>query len=340
MYIQYYDKGGRALKKVGSTVRKTGERLNGIGERLNRGLTALGGGTKKVIEVRGSKTLEKEQKVVSQAKKTVAESRKAVENTGKDVEAARSLGKSARKDLQQVKKSNGSKAAIDAANKDRELAHQLYDKASEKATNATTKLAADKQTLLQAKQNLNNQALKLVRNRGLKRLGIAGVLGGAGAGLYNTLTSPSDSQEDQSQYRWTPDHGWQYKDDQGNYVDQTKEYGLDRFHNINYYDGANWVSDYKQGSDGSIYDSSGQVIGQAIDPKDLAQSGYSNVFDYNAHQAGIDPNQVTAVQQALQQLGYNIGAVDGKFGGRTATALQDALKNNNNKQLFASYLAS
>lgn len=341
MYIQYYDGGGafkKGAQKVGAGARKMGERLNRVGERLNQGLVALGGGTRKVAEARGAKSLEKNRNSIAEAKKAVGESNMAVENATKDVEAARASGKQARKDVQQIKRSNGSTDALNAANEDRLLAHQLYDEARKKAVGATTKLSADQQALRQAKQNLNNQALKLVRNRGLKRLGMAGLLGAAGAGLYHTLTSPSDSQEDQSQYRWTPENGWQHLDDQGNYVDQTKEYGVDRFNNINYYDGTNWVSDYKQGSDGTIYDNSGQVIGSAIDPKDLAASGYSNIFDYNTAQAGIDPNQVVAVQQALQKLGYNIGNVDGKFGGRTAAALQDALKDH--QDIFSTYRSS
>lgn len=154
---------------------------------------------------------------------------------------------------------------------------------------------------------------------------IAGGIGGTGllgGMVYNALTSgvPEQSEQSQSKYRYTSNNGWE-KNEDGKWSPQQKEFGIDRNGNVNYYDGQNWVSDYIQDSDGTIYNRQGQVIGSMIDPIYMNASGYDNIFDYNAAQAGIQPEQVAAVQQAL-------GVIpDGKWGARTQAAYEQAMNN-------------
>lgn len=154
---------------------------------------------------------------------------------------------------------------------------------------------------------------------------IAGGIGGTGllgGMVYNALTSgvPKQSEQSQSKYRYTSNNGWE-KNEDGKWSPQQKEFGIDRNGNVNYYDGQNWVSDYIQDSNGTIYNRQGQVIGSMIDPISMHASGYDNIFDYNAAQAGIQPEQVAAVQQAL-------GVIpDGKWGARTQAAYEQAMNN-------------
>ena len=154
---------------------------------------------------------------------------------------------------------------------------------------------------------------------------IAGGIGGTGllgGMVYNALTSrvPEQSEQSQSKYRYTSNNGWE-KNENGKWSPQQKEFGIDRNGNVNYYDGQIWVSDYIQDSNGTIYNRQGQVIGNMIDPIYMHASGYDNIFDYNAAQAGIQPEQVAAVQQAL-------GVIpDGKWGARTQAAYEQAMNN-------------
>ena len=85
-----------------------------------------------------------------------------------------------------------------------------------------------------------------------------------------------------------------------------------------YYNGSNYATDFIQGSDGNIYSSQGELLGNVGNDARLA--GYDDVFDYNAAKAGIDPSQVAAIQQLL---GVN---VDGKWGARTQAAYQNVLR--------------
>lgn len=154
---------------------------------------------------------------------------------------------------------------------------------------------------------------------------IAGGIGGTGllgGMVYNALTSgvPEQSEQSQSKYRYTSNNGWE-KNENGKWSPQQKEFGIDRNGNVNYYDGQDWVSDYIQDSNGTIYNRQGQVIGSMIDPIAMHASGYDNIFDYNAAQAGIQPEQVAALQQAL-------GVIpDGKWGARTQAAYEQAMNN-------------
>lgn len=150
-------------------------------------------------------------------------------------------------------------------------------------------------------------------------IGGAGLLGGT---VYNALTSgiSEESEQPQSKYRYTSGNGWE-KNENGKWIPQQREFGVDKNGNVNYYDGQNWVSDYIQDSDGTIHNSQGQVIGSAVDPIAMHSSGYDNIFDYNAAQAGISPDQVAAVQQALGV------TPDGKWGARTQAAYEQAMNN-------------
>lgn len=154
---------------------------------------------------------------------------------------------------------------------------------------------------------------------------IAGGIGGTGllgGMVYNALTSgvPEQSEQSQSKYRYTSNNGWE-KNEDGKWSPQQKEFGIDRNGNVNYYDGQNWVSDYIQDSNGTIYNRQGQAIGSVVDPIAMHASGYDNIFDYNAAQAGIQPEQVAAVQQAL-------GVIpDGKWGARTQAGYEQAMNN-------------
>lgn len=128
--------------------------------------------------------------------------------------------------------------------------------------------------------------------------------------LYKIATEPQEKQSKQQpeqQYnKWIPVQGSEFYQNGDKYIYST---------NNNTYD------DYLQDSDGTIYSRSGEVLGNVVDPIALSSSGYNNIFDYNAAQAGIDPSQVAQLQQ---ELGIT---ADGKFGAQTQLALQEASKN-------------
>lgn len=128
--------------------------------------------------------------------------------------------------------------------------------------------------------------------------------------LYKIATEPqeqqSKQQSKQQQNKWTPVQGSEFYQNGDKYIYSTNNHTYD---------------DYLQDSDGTIYSRSGEVLGNIADPIALSSSGYNNIFDYNAAQAGIDPSQVAKLQQ---ELGIN---ADGKFGAQTQLALQEASKN-------------
>ena len=169
-----------------------------------------------------------------------------------------------------------------------------------------------------AKNELNQAALKLVRKKGFNRLAKLGALGALGYGGYKALTAEDNNEEENgSNYRWTPDNGWQHKDENGNWGAQQEEFGVDRFGNTNFYDAdtGQWYSDYIQGSDGSVYDTQGNLLGNV-----MPQGG--NFFDYNAQQvaqelgkSSLSPMEIMALQQ---QLGVT---PDGLIGARTLNAI-------------------
>lgn len=85
-----------------------------------------------------------------------------------------------------------------------------------------------------------------------------------------------------------------------------------------YYNGSDYTADFIQGSDGNIYNSQGELLGNVGNDARLA--GYNDVFDYNAAKAGVDPSQVAAIQQLLGVKD------DGRWGAITQAAYQNAMK--------------
>ena len=160
---------------------------------------------------------------------------------------------------------------------------------------------------------------------------IAGGIGGTGllgGMVYNALTSgvPEQSKQPQSKYRYTSNNGWQkLNQETGQYENQQREFGIDRYGNTNYYDGTNWLTpdQYVQGSNGYIYDNqTGQIIGMADDTMEARSNGYDSVFDYRAAKAGY--NNPEDIKQLQKELGIN---VDGKWGKQTQDAFDRAIKN-------------
>ena len=160
---------------------------------------------------------------------------------------------------------------------------------------------------------------------------IAGGIGGTGllgGMVYNALTSgvPEQSKQPQSKYRYTSNNGWQkLNQETGQYENQQREFGIDRYGNTNYYDGTNWLTpdQYTQGSNGYIYDNqTGQIIGMADDTMEARSNGYDSVFDYRAAKAGY--NNPEDIKQLQKELGIN---ADGKWGKQTQDAFDKAIKN-------------
>ena len=160
---------------------------------------------------------------------------------------------------------------------------------------------------------------------------IAGGIGGIGllgGTVYNALTSgvPEQSKQPQSKYRYTSNNGWQkLNQETGQYENQQREFGIDRYGNTNYYDGTNWLTpdQYTQGSNGYIYDNqTGQIIGMADDTMEARSNGYDSVFDYRAAKAGY--NNPEDIKQLQKELGIN---ADGKWGKQTQDAFDRAIKN-------------
>ena len=277
---------GRGIKKG---VEKVTQKLELLPNKTRNIMVKLGGGEKKVIEFR-------------QASPELMEARQGLE-------AAR----------------QSEKALVDRSTKWKNPGSARNQKRLSDAANLT---AGARENLTRTKEQVTQDAFRRVRNKGIKRLSRVGTLGALGLGAYSALTSgvpeqseqSKQSEQSQSKYRYTSNNGWE-KNEDGKWSPQQKEFGIDRNGNVNYYDGQNWVSDYIQDSDGTIYNRQGQVIGSMIDPIGMHASGYDNIFDYNAAQAGIQPEQVAAVQQAL-------GVIpDGKWGARTQAAYEQAMNN-------------
>lgn len=274
---------GKGLRKG---VDKVTQKLQLLPKKTEQLIARLGGGNKKVIELR-------------QASPELVEARQGLE-------AAR----------------QSENALIGRPTKWKNPGSARNQKRLSDAANIT---AGARENLARTKEQVTQDAFRRVRNKGIKRLSRVGTLGALGLGAYSALTSgvpeqSKQSKQSQSKYRYTSNNGWE-KNENGKWFPQQKEFGIDRNGNVNYYDGQNWVSDYIQDSNGTIYNRQGQVIGSMIDPIGMHASGYDNIFDYNAAQAGIQPEQVAAVQQAL-------GVIpDGKWGARTQAAYEQAMNN-------------
>ena len=195
------------------------------------------------------------------------------------------------------------------------------------AANLTTQT---KNNLIKTEEQVTQDALHKVRKKGLKRLYTLGTLGALGIGAYNTLSgSPTTTdavKETPQKYKYDPNKGWQeYDQATGQYKDQQKEFGVDRFGNTNYYDGNNWLTpdQYLQGSNGYIYNKqTGQIIGTADDTLAAITNGYDSVFDYRAAKAGYKSPE--AVKELQQKLGIN---ADGKWGQQTQDAFDRFVSN-------------
>lgn len=207
-------------------------------------------------------------------------------------------------------------------------AAQKTDEAERNAINASQRSREAKEVFNNTKRQVTEDARRQIRNKGIKRtLKTTGLVGGLGTGTY--LVIPRDSskqsvkQQKPSQYKYDQNNGWQeYNEQTGQYEDQKPGFGVDRFGNTNYYNGSDWLSpdQYIQGSNGYVYDrATGQIIGTVDDTMEARNSGYDNVFDYRAAQAGFSsPEQVKALQQ---QLGVT---ADGKWGQQTQNAYERA----------------
>lgn len=165
-------------------------------------------------------------------------------------------------------------------------------------------------------------------------------LGGA-YGIYSTLSD--DPQEtakkakkkmnlgSSSKYRWTPE-GWQ-QNVNGNWVDQTSGYGVDRFGNTNFYDEqtGTWLKpgQYYQSSNGLVFTSDGnRQIGYntGADAAQAADMG-TNIFDYYAQSHGFSPQDTKRIKMLQQALGVS---TDGKWGQQTENAYNAAIAANPN----------
>lgn len=260
--------------------------FNNLNQRLDALLVQLGGGKRRAVEVRGSNDVFGEKRVVDRAKQRYEKIQKELEQ----LEGSASKYKLRKKKLER-----------DNANND----------------------------ILVAKEALNNAALQLVRKKGLNRLGKAATLGGLGIGIFNAYNSKGNSTPEEkakeetpkSKYRWTPNNGWEEYEN-GKWSPQQQEFGVDRYGNVNYYDGQDWVSDYIQSSDGTIYNKQGDVLGYAIDPLIMHSAGYDNIFDYNAAKALGKKATPEEIAQVQQKLGVT---PDGKWGAKTQAAFEKAI---------------
>lgn len=180
-------------------------------------------------------------------------------------------------------------------------------------TQRRLKSAFADQSVKGAEQHLDKAALKLVRKRGYTRLGRIAGLGALGLGALKAYNSENkDSNElgqDENQQQNIPNYGFD-TDDNGNVV---------------FYDNAHQLyDDYIQGSDGTVYNRNGQIIGNVADQDAMLSAGYDNIFDYNAAQAlgkRITPEQVATMQQMLGVTS------DGKWGARTQAAYENTVNN-------------
>lgn len=200
-----------------------------------------------------------------------------------------------------------------------------------RVNDAKQKTDEAKEAFNNTKKQTTNDALRQVRNNGIKRtLKATGLAGGLGTGAYLVIPrnskQPSAVDKTPQQYMYSPNNGWQkLNQETGQYENQQREFGIDRYGNTNYYDGTNWLTpdQYIQGSNGYIYDNqTGQIIGMADDTIEARSNGYDSVFDYRAAKAGY--NSPEDIKQLQKELGIN---ADGKWGKQTQDAFDRAIKN-------------
>lgn len=135
---------------------------------------------------------------------------------------------------------------------------------------------------------------------------------------------PDTSEETPQEYMFDPDKGWQHYDPtSGQYVDQQEEFGVDRFGNTNFYDEdtGQWIGDYIQGADGSVYDRNGNLIGNVAPNLQPGQ----NIFDLNLQKVAsiLGKSNLTANDIKILQEKFGLTA-DGIVGARTMNAVLGA----------------
>lgn len=291
-----------------------------VRNRVNQMLRRVGGGNRKVIEIRstspellqarnGQKGAEAVHELSIQRLRELEAREQALLNKSRGWKNPNSSGN-------QKKLQDASNATRDAANR---------------AITASQKSRRAREAFLNTKKQVTNDALRQVRNKGIKRLSGVGLAGALGVGTYSTFSGNSspeaqDVQETPQQYIYDPNNGWQeYNDETKQYENQQPGFGVDQYGNTNYYDGQNWLTpeQYLQGSNGYIYNKqTGQIIGIADDTMEAYNSGYNNVFDYRASKAGYtSPAEVKELQTRL-----GIKA-DGKWGKQTQDAFNRAAQN-------------
>lgn len=201
------------------------------------------------------------------------------------------------------------------------------DEAERNAITASQKSREAQEAFNNTKRQVTNDALRQVRNKGIKRtLKATGLGTGAYLVIPRNSEQPSAVEETPQQYMYNPNNGWQeWNQETGQYENQQQGFGIDRYGNTNYYDGTNWLTpdQYLQGSNGYIYNKqTGQIIGTADDTMEAHNSGYDSVFDYRAAKAGY--NSPEAVKQLQEKLGIN---ADGKWGQQTQDAFNKTVSN-------------
>ena len=272
-------------------VKKITQKLELLPNKTRNMMVKLGGGEKKAIELR-------------QASPELMEARQGLE-------AAR----------------QSEKALVGRSAKWKNPGSARNQKRLSNATNLTTEA---RENLTRTREQATQDALRRVRNRGIKRLSTVGTLGALGLGTYSAFSgSPASAnvaEETPQQYMYNPNKGWQeYNQETGQYENQQQGFGIDRYGNTNYYDGSNWLTpdQYLQGSNGYIYNKqTGQIIGTVDEAMEAHNSGYDNIFDYRAAKAGY--NSPEAVKELQQELGIN---ADGKWGQQTQDAFNKTVSN-------------
>ena len=314
--IYKYKSGSKIVEKseqqVGKGLNRVQKTLDKAQQGYNRLMETIGGGNRAAVEIRNSSETFGQRHILDKAKsktKTAINKANQAEKEFNELnEIRKQLSKPTMSDMRSVVAARNKSRILQKEAREAQLAESI------------------------AKNELNQAALKLVRKKGFNRLAKLGALGALGYGGYKAFTSEDNNKEEnESNYRWTPDNGWQQRDDDGNWNNQQEEFGVDRFGNTNFYDTetGQWYSDYIQGSDGSIYDRQGNLLGNV-----MPQGG--NFFDYNAQQVaqqlGRDSLSPTEIMALQQQLGVN---PDGLIGARTLNAI--AKQSGNPQNYFTIY---
>lgn len=282
---------GRVSNQAARQSERVSTMLQQLRARVDNMMAHLGGGEKRVAEMRNLENFAEEHKAIEQAEKVAKNAQ----------ERFNRLNKTRSGFLSNAEKHSVRQAELESAFADEAVAN--------------------------LNRNLNAQARRLVANRGYKRLGKLATMGGLGVGAALALSQDSPeqlNQEEQSNYRWTPNNGWEQMNANGMWMPQQEEFGVDRFGNTNFYDSdtGRWYSDYIQGSDGSIYDRQGNLLGNVL------PSG-GNIFELNKQKVAqaLGQNNLSTEDIMALQKGLGVTA-DGLVGARTLNAMAKSLNSN------------